>query len=194
MSEVEEGIHSREKSEKNKERANWFQRVWREQVMVASESEAEANHLAREKMKSLSSREVAGIGTKQVLYGWALSVLHGIGSVLGAGLGIVGGGLIGGTVGAISTAEFGPGAVMGAAVGAFAGSVGGYQVGVEAAGWAYNRFIRKMDVTLPPLEKIDWFVGQVPGFNPPIIAGIRNMIDGFFGMRGNHDSSHKLAK
>ena len=54
--------------------------------------------------------------------------------------------------------------------------------------WRALKYIRKLDRDLPPLETVDWVVGQVPGFNPPIISGIRNIVDGFFGLKNRTPS------
>lgn len=196
MSELREipGVQP-EKAEKKDRAERFYERWWREYV-VTSDAEKKVNEEARLKMRELSAPELTRIGFKQVLYGYALTAIHGVGSALGGALGFVTGGLVGGAAGgvgaALAAAEIPPAAIgigiLGAGIGAVTGSLVGWQLGVEAAGLAYNKYIRKLDRDLPPLETVDWVVGQVPGFNPPIISGIRNIIDGFFGLKNRAPS------
>lgn len=185
-----ESVHNPEGG-KQKEAQERFYEQWWHWLTESSTEEKRANKEARVKLRELSAPELKRIGAKQTLYGAALGSLHWVGYQLGAIGGFVGGAAVGGVAGAVtglvSTAELGPAAIAGAAIGStvglFVGALGGYQLGVEAAGVVYNKFIRKLDVTLPPLEKVDWLVGQLPPFNPPFIAGVRNLIDGFIGMK-----------
>lgn len=186
MSEIGEHPGNPERSERGKR----LESKWREELAAADAKEAEAQSSAREQLRNLSSTDLMKIGSKQVLYGYGLSVLHGAGMLLGAAVGAGTGALIGGVGGAVSSSELGPaGAVVGGSFGMIAGSVIGYQAGVEMAGWAYNKFIRKIDTELPKLKTVDWIIGQVPGFNPPIMAGFRHLIDGFFAFVQNKQAA-----
>lgn len=185
-----ESVQHTESVAKENPQQRFYERFWH-WLTDASDAERRANEEARAKLRELSAPELKRIGAKQTVYGVALSSLHWVGYQLGAIGGLAAGGVIGGVGGAIGAAigsvELGPAAIFGAAaggvVGTVVGSLAGYQLGVEAAGIVYNKFIRKLDVTLPPLEKVDWLVGQLPPFNPPFIAGVRNLIDGFLGMK-----------
>jgi hypothetical protein len=190
-----------EKAEKKNFAARFYDR-WKRELARVGESLERADEEARLKLQTLNADVLRRAGLRESAYGVALTSLHaataGLGATIGGLAGAIGGaaagGVIGGVGGAVITSELGPGMVAGAGAGAWfgligggmAGSVGGsilgYQAGVELAGFVYQKFVRKLDTDLLPLTKFDWILGQVPGLNPPIVGGIRTMLEGFFGL------------
>lgn len=201
-----------EKAEKKNFAERFFER-WKVELKKVSDGINEADREARVKLQTLNADVLRRAGLKETAYGVALTSLSTATAGLGAGIGMlggaVGGGLAGGAIGGLAgLAGFsptGPGAipasVLGIATGAytgfiggaFAGSAAGYYAGVELSGWVYSKFIRKMDTELQPLAKIDWVLGQVPGLNPPIVGGMRNMFEGFFGLAAKKEESQLSA-
>ena len=103
-----------------------FYSQWQKEAHRAQQAEKVANQHARDRLQGLSAPELKRAGAKQILYGWGLSIVHGIGVGLGylggvgvalgtsaligasapawaAGIGIaaIGGGLLGGWIGGV---------------------------------------------------------------------------------------------
>lgn len=200
-------VQAKPEVEKKKGFAERFFSRWRMELKRAGEAINESDRQAREKLATLNADVLRRAGFRQTAYGVALTALHAASAGFGASLGMIGGGLTGGLGGAaigaiggaLGTIETGPGvaggaligAGLGATGGAWAGAIGGSvlgrQIGVELAGFVYHKFIRKLDPELLPLSKVDWIVGQLPFVNPPIIGGIRNMFEGFFGLAAKRE-------
>lgn len=153
----------------------------------AKDDEQAANQHARDRLKGLSAPELRRAGLKQVLWGWGLSVMDGIGAglatmstyALGAGALALGAGALAISTPAIATAlTVAGGVALAASIPmALVGSIGG----AELAGIVYNKFIRPRDKdlrALPQLDKTDWVLGGIL-FTPPFIAGLRNIFEGF---------------
>lgn len=205
-------LGSSEAGKKKEEHVRFFER-WKHELDRAMKSIDEADREARQKLATLNADVLRRAGLRETAYGIALTSLNVITAGFGAGLGLLGGAAggaavgaaIGGIGGALGMLPTGPGTIpaflLGAAVGGYsgliaggvAGSVLGNQVGVELAGWAYSKFVRKLDPETQPLTKIDWIVGQVPGLNPPIVGGIRTMFEGFFGLAAKREEAGMKA-
>lgn len=201
-----ESVQNPEGGKKKEAHVRFFER-WQKEFNRAKEAINAGDQEARTKLTKLSADVLRRAGLRQTAYGIALTPLHAVGAGLGSLLGIIGGGAVGaigggiggGIAGAIETSWSGPGMLYGAAIGAgavgaaggIAGAIGGEllgrQIGVEVAGWAYNKFVRKLDPELMPLSKFDWLVGQLPLVNPPMIGGFRNMFEGFFGLAAKRE-------
>ncbi|MDP1722156.1 MAG: hypothetical protein Q8L37_03025 [Candidatus Gottesmanbacteria bacterium] len=197
-----------ERAEKKNFAERFFER-WNTELKKVSDGINEADREARLKLQTLNADVLRRAGLKETAYGIALTSLStataGFGAGLGALGGAVGGGLAGGVIGGLaglagfsstgpgaipaSVLGFGAGLYTGFIGGGLAGSAAGYYAGVELSGWVYSKFIRKMDTELQPLAKIDWFLGQVPGLNPPIVGGLRNMFEGFFGLAAKREEA-----
>lgn len=208
-----ESVQNPEGGKKKEAHVRFFDR-WKREWDRAYKSIDEADREARQKLATLNADVLRRAGLKETAYGVLLTSLSTATAGFGAGLGMlggaVGGGLAGGAIGGLAgLAGFSPtglgaipasilgiatGAYTGFIGGAFAGSAVGYYAGVELSGWAYNKFIRKMDTELQPLAKIDWLVGQVPGLNPPIVGGIRTMFEGFFGLAAKREEAAIATK
>lgn len=205
---TDESVHNPEVGKKKEAHVRFFER-WQKEFNRAKEAINVADQEARTKLTTLSADVLRRAGLRQAAYGFALTPLHAVGAGLGSMLGIIGGGItgaIGGGIGgalagAVETSWSGPGMLYGAAIGAgaigtagaIAGAIGGEllgrQIGVEVAGWVYSKFVRKMDPELMPLSKFDWVVGQLPLVNPPVIGGLRNMFEGFFGLAAKREEA-----
>lgn len=203
-----ESVQTPEGGKKKEAHVRFFER-WKFEFNRAKDAINDADREAREKLTTLSADVLRRAGLRQTAYGFALTPLHavgaGLGSLVGAigggAVGAIGGGIGGAVAGAIETSWSGPGMWAGALVGAgliggagaVAGLVGGEiigrQIGVEVAGWVYSKFVRKMDPDLMPLSKFDWLVGQLPFVNPPMIGGLRNMFEGFFGLAAEKEQA-----
>lgn len=201
-----------EKAEKKNVAERFFER-WNVELKKVSDGINEADREARLKLQTLNADVLRRAGLKETAYGIALTSLSTATAGFGAGLGMlggaVGGGLAGGAIGGLAgLAGFSPtgpgaipasvlgiatGAYSGLISGAFVGSAAGYYAGVELSGWVYDKFIRKMDSELQPLAKVDWVIGQVPGLNPPMVGGIRNMFEGFFGLAAKREEATLAA-
>lgn len=202
-----------ETGKKQEAHVRFFER-WKMEWDKALTSIDQADREAKSKLLTLNADVLRRVGFRQTIYGVALTSIQTATAGLGAGVGFVAGALgggavgagIGGVVGTLASSELGPGmaggAFVGGATGLFVGSwmggvggsVAGYYAGVELAGWAYNKFVRKIDPEQIPLSKFDWLIGQVPGLNPPIVGGIRNMFEGFFGLAAQREDATLATK
>lgn len=202
-----------ETGKKQEAHVRFFDR-WKREWDRAYKSIDEADRDARQKLATLNADVLRRAGLRETAYGVALTSLNVATAGFGASLGMLGGALggaatgavLGGIGGALGMLPTGPGVLpafaAGALVGGYgglmaggiAGSVLGNQVGVELAGWAYNKFVRKLDTEVQPLTKVDWLVGQVPGLNPPIVGGIRTMFEGFFGLAAKREEAAIATK
>lgn len=169
-----------------------FHEAWQREAARATQAEKLANQQARDNLKNLNAVELRNIGFKQVLWGTGLSILNGI----GAGIGALGGfGVWTGTswlaVSAASAGSVFAGALGVASVvsiGAIPlGLFGGAVAGAEVTRYVYNKFVRKVDTSLPKLDKTDRVAGDLfalSGFgNAPLVAGVRNIFEGFSQMK-----------
>lgn len=208
-----ESVHNPEGGKKKEAHVRFFDR-WKREWDKAYKSIEEADGEARQKLATLNADVLRRAGLRETVYGVALTSLNvataGFGSVLGMLGGAVGGAatgaVLGGLGGALGMLPTGPGTLPAFAIGAgiggysgliaggMAGSVLGNYAGVELAGWAYNKFVRKLDTEAQPLRKVDWLVGQVPGLNPPIVGGIRTMYEGFFGLAAKREEAAIATK
>ena len=199
-------------AEKKNIAVRFFER-WQKEFTRAKDAINASDHEARAKLATLNADVLRRAGLRETAYGIALTSLNVVTAGFGAGLGMLGGAVggaatgavLGGIGGALGMLPTGPGVVpafvIGAGIGGYsgliaggiAGSVLGNQVGVELAGWAYSKFVRKLDMEAQPLTKVDWLVGQVPGLNPPIVGGIRTMFEGFFGLAAKREEAGMKA-
>lgn len=197
-----------EKAEKKNVAQRFFER-WNVELKKVSDGINAADREARVKLQTVNADVLRRAGLRETAYGVALTSLQAatagfgasVGGLAGFGAGLVSGASIGAVGGAALTSEFGPialfggmvGLASGAFVGAGLGALAGNQIGVELAGWVYHKFVRKLDPELQPLAKVDWVVGQFPGLNPPIVGGLRNMFEGFFGLAAKREESQLSA-
>lgn len=208
-----ESVQNPEGGKKKEAHVRFFDR-WKREWDKAYKSIDEADRDARQKLATLNADVLRRAGLRETAYGFALTSLNVATAGFGAGLGMLGGAVggaatgavLGGIGGVLGMLPTGPGTIpaflFGAAVGGYggliaggvAGSVLGNYVGVELAGWAYSKFVRKLDTEAQPLTKIDWLVGQVPGLNPPIVGGIRTMFEGFFGLAAKREEAAIATK
>ncbi len=168
-----------------------FHEAWVRNWTKMAEADRKAKEEARDRLKNLSVAEIRSGAWKTALSGVVLTGLHGIFGSIGALMGFVGGGIggaavgaaIGGATNAWNAVGIVPGAITGGFLGVWtgtiAGSIGGYQAGVEAAGFVYEKYIRKADTKVAPLEKSDWIIGQLPGLNPVMVRGARELVKGY---------------
>lgn len=156
----------------------------------AYEAEKAANQHARDRMKGLTAPELRKLGIKQLVWGWGLSALNAIGVGFGwlGGVGVVAG------MGALTQAAA-AGTTLASALGIATvaslaavpiGVVGGAVAGAELARFVYDKFARKYDTSLPQLDKADRILGDVfaiSGWTPPMVAGVRNIFEGYNNMK-----------
>lgn len=159
-----------------------FHDAWQREAARAQQAEKQANQHARDRLKGLTAPELRKIGVKQLAWGVGLSFVNGIGGALGA---IATGGVAYGIGTAIGwTSAVALGAAMGPAI---LGAVGGVVAGSEFVGYVYDKYIRKFDTTLPLLDKTDKLIGGALAltgpWTPPMIAGVRNIFDGYNNMK-----------
>lgn len=156
----------------------------------AHEAEKAANQHARDRLKGLTAPELRKIGAKQLLWGLGLSSLN----YIGMGIGWLGGvATVFGVGGLAANAAAGTAiaSALGiAAIGSIAavpiGILGGAVAGAELSRHIYNKFARKYDTSLPTLDKTDRIIGDifsVSGWTPPMVAGVRNIFDGYNQMK-----------
>lgn len=166
----------------NPEQKQFYDR-WQKETAQAYQSEKIANQQARDRLKGLTASELRKVGAKQLLWGWGLSFIN----VCSAGIGGVGGffgtaAAIAAVAGSASVAPFIGGAVIGTA-----GLVGGAVLGAEIVRSIYEKVVRKFDNSLPTLDKNDRALGDalsvVAGWNPPMVAGARNIFEGYNQMK-----------
>lgn len=158
-----------------------FYEHWKQEAARANQAEKVANQHARDRMKGLTAPELRKIGAKQLLWGWGLSFINGIGMFGGWVGGIVGGQAIGTAIGLSAT-----GAFLGSVGLGVAGIVGGAVAGSEVVRVVYEKFARKMDTSLPALDKNDRIIGDVLSLSfvtPPMVAGARNVFEGYNQMK-----------
>lgn len=164
------------------EQAQFYNR-YQAELTRAQMSERQANREARNKMMGLTAPELRKIGTKQVLWGFGLSFLDAV----GGGLGILTGGL--GAYGISSLLGLGAVVTSIGVVGAAGiGYVGGAVAGAELVRHIYERYARKIDTSLPPLDHSDRVLGNVLApltltWTAPMVAGVRNIFDGYNNMK-----------
>lgn len=182
---------ARGKEKKASPEQHQFYEAWQREAARAYEAEKAANQYARDRMKGLTAPELRKIGAKQVAWGLGLSVLNGVGGALGW-LGGVGVTLGTGALAAHATAGTLIGtalniAAIGSIAAPFVGAAVGVVAGAELAGYVYDKVVRKLDKQLPALDKTDKVVGGalalVGTWTPPMIAGIRNLFDGYNNMK-----------
>ncbi|MBP9814353.1 hypothetical protein KBC80_04170 [Candidatus Woesebacteria bacterium] len=172
--------HNNEAAAPNEQQKVFYEH-WKQEAARATQAEKVANQQARDRMKGLTAPELRKIGAKQLLWGWGLSFINGVGAFVGW----AGGGLGGHAIGtALGMSAIGAGAMsMGLGV---VGVVGGAVAGSELVGYIYDKLANKFDNTLPKLEKEDKLLGGIfamAGWTPPMVAGARNVFEGYNQMR-----------
>lgn len=158
-----------------------FHEAWQREAARATQAEKIANQQARDRLKGLTAPELRKIGAKQLLWGMGLNFIN----VTGEFVGIVGGVLgAGAAVASLGASEL---AVM--AVGVAGGGVGGVLgavAGAEIVRFIYEKLARKVDKSLPKLDSNDRLLGDifaVSTWNPPMVAGVRNIFEGYNQMK-----------
>ncbi len=166
-----------------------FHNRYQAEMNRAYEAEKAANQHARDRMKGLTAPELRKVGAKQLIWGWGLSIFNAIGAGFGwlGGVGVVAG------MGALTQAAAGTAiasamgiATVGSILAVPIGVVGGAVAGAELARFVYHKFARKFDTSLPRLDKTDRILGDlfaVSGWTPPMVAGVRNIFEGYNSMK-----------
>lgn len=163
------------------EQQKMFYEHWKQEAARANQAEKVANQHARDRMKGLTAPELRKIGAKQMLWGWGLSFMNSVGAVAGWLGGTLGAQAVGSALGMSATAAFLGSVGMGAV-----GVVGGAVAGAELVGYIYDKYVSKFDNTLPKLEKEDKLLGGIfamAGWTPPMVAGARNVFEGYNQMK-----------
>jgi hypothetical protein len=162
------------------EQQQFFNR-YQQEAKKANDAERSANQHARDRMQQLDAPTLRKIGAKQLVWGFGLSFINGVGMAVGAVGGAWGVGTLVAAVGASAFAVFNSAWIAGGV-----GLVGGAVAGAELVRVVYEKFARKLDTSLPKLDQTDRILGDVfavSGWTPPMIAGVRNIFDGYNNMK-----------
>lgn len=163
-----------------------FYEHWKQEAARAHQSEQVANQHARDRMKGLTAPELRKIGAKQLLWGWGLSFLNAVGGGLGFGSGMLAAGGLGSLAASAGSGALGIALGISAVATPFVLGAAGVVAGAEFAGYVYEKLAMKYDKDLPKLDSTDKILGGVfsfSGLTPPMIAGARNIFEGYNQMK-----------
>lgn len=175
----------KEAKEPNEQQKVFYER-WQQETSKAQHAEQVANQHARDRLKGLSAPELRRLGAKQLLWGAGLAPLNMIGFGIGAGGGLLAGAGLGSLAASAGSGALAIALGISAVAAPFVLGAGGVVAGAELAGYIYDKVATKYDKSLPKLDTTDKVLGGVFSFSgatPPMIAGARNVFEGYNQMK-----------